>query len=324
MNDFVENKVNEWAQNDPEIREVNLRIIHLEKKLFRFYTPHRYFDSNFFSRLKNWLKNLNDSKEQKILFEIIPNLFYIGEQELDSLYRTAYNIEFARWLLDQTSIDITLSDIQNRINEEITETWFCPITDSFIINDFIKVNNIPSRLDLRPDWHTLTQLGNKNLIQDYVNTEGIRRIVLLEDFVGSGSQASSRISFACETFPNIAILCISLITCPIGVSTLYILSTQYPNLTIKSIIEIPDSYLISENRVTSEPVFHNDVRNLANKTYLTVTNGVHPGPKPYNPLGYKKTGGLIILSANVPDNTIPMIHHTSDTWKALFKRITRV
>ncbi len=324
MNDFVENKVNEWAQRDPNIREVNLKVIHLEKRLFRNYIPHKYHDHNFFTRLKSWLGNVSHSKDQKTLFEAIPNLFYIGQEELESLYRTAYNIEFARWIIDKLSFDISQIDAKSALMQAVKETWFCPITDSFIINDFIKVNNIPSSFNLRPDWHTLTELGDKKSIENYVSKTGVKRIVMLEDFVGSGSQVASRIRFACQSFPKLDILCISLINCPIGVSTLAELPRLYANLTVKNIIEIPESDLISENANSSEPKFHDDVRELANRMYLTVTDGISPGPKPYFPLGYKKTGGLIVLNANVPDNTIPMIHHTSASWKALFKRITRV
>ncbi|WP_285009496.1 phosphoribosyltransferase-like protein [Pedobacter faecalis] len=66
------------------------------------------------------------------------------------------------------------------------------------------------------------------------------------------------------------------------------------------------------------------VRLVANSSYMTVTNGIEPGPKPYYPLGYKQTGGLVVLNTNVPDNTLPLVHHQSPTWKPLFKRITRV
>jgi len=325
MNDFIEKRVTEWALSDSDIREVNFRIIHLEKRLFNGYVPCKYNDSDFFIRLKNWLGNITDTNDQKTLFEIIPNFFYVGDEEINSLYRSAYNIEIARWLINVVPINFRDTNNEAILNQAVIDTWFCPITDSFSINDFFKINNIPSRFDLRPDWHSLTELANPSAISNYVTNNNIKRIVMLEDFVGSGSQVASRITFACSCLPKVEILCISLITCPVGVTTLNALANKFGNLTVKHIIEIPAEYLISKAISTDEQIIYTKIRELADRSYLTVTDGISPGPKkPYYPLGYKETGGLIILNTNVPDNSLPLIHHTSNTWAPLFKRITRV
>lgn len=323
MNDFIEDKVNEWAADDSSIRDINQRIIHLEKRLFRNYLPCQYHDNDFFIRLKKWLKNITISTDQKVFFELIPNIFYIGEKEFDSLYRSAYNIEVARWLIDIINIDFKNKDNHQILNKAVEETWFCPITDSFQINNFIKINNIPSIYDLRPDWHSLAALSDQNSIKKYVLENAIERIVMLEDFIGSGSQVGSKIKFACECLPDTSILCISLITCPKGVSYLNSLSSIFPNLTVKHIVEIPGDYLLSETASVNELSIYTKTRKIACKTYSMVTP--EPiGQKPYHPLGYKRTGGLIVLNTNVPDNTLPLLHHTSLTWFPLFKRITRL
>ncbi|ASU32516.1 hypothetical protein MuYL_0613 [Mucilaginibacter xinganensis] len=325
MNDFIEKRVTEWALSDSDIREVNFRIIHLEKRLFNGYVPCKYNDSDFFIRLKNWLGNITDTNDQKALFEIIPNFFYVGDEEINSLYRSAYNIEIARWLINVVPINFRDTNNEAILNQAVIDTWFCPITDSFSINDFFKINNIPSRFDLRPDWHSLTELADPGAISKYVTNNNIKRIVMLEDFVGSGSQVASRVTFACSCLPKVEILCISLITCPVGVTTLNALVNKFGNLTVKHIVEIPAEYLINKAISIDEPIIYTKIRELADRSYLTVTNGISPGPKkPYYPLGYKETGGLIILNTNVPDNSLPLIHHTSNTWAPLFKRITRV
>ena len=45
--------------------------------------------------------------------------------------------------------------------------------------------------------------------------------------------------------------------------------------------------------------------------------------KPYTPFGYKRTGGLVVMHSNTPDNSLPVIHHESDTWAPIFKRHSR-
>lgn len=324
INDYIENKVNEWALLDPNIRDVNQRVLHLEKRLYRNYIPCKYFDPDFFIRLKQWLGNIVSSEDQKTMFEIIPHLFYVGEEEIDSLYRSAYNIEVARWLIDILHVDIESTSNETVLKTAVGETWFCPVTDSFSINDFIKVNNIPSQYDYRPDWHSLEEMGDPKLIGEYVKKNNIQRIVLLEDFVGSGSQVESKIKFATTCLPNVDILFISLITCPNGIVNLNLLQSTFTNLTVRHIVQMPPVSFIDEVFNINEIESHTKTRELVNRIYLQITDGIPAGPKPYHPLGYKKTGGLIILNTNVPDNTLPLIHHKSETWVPLFKRITRV
>jgi hypothetical protein len=324
MKDSIEKKVNDWALHDPEIREVNFRVLHLEKRLFRHYVPCKIQDPDFFIRLKNWLNNLTDLDDQKVMFQLIPQLFYVSDEEIIALYRSAYNVEIARWLIDLLPIDLRIIGNETILAKAVERTWFCPITDSFAINDFIKINNIPSIYDLRPDWHSLTELGSPTSIQEYVSRNGIERVVMLEDFVGSGSQVESRVKFACQCLPNVDILCISLITCPKGVTFLNSMENTFSNLRVRHIVEIPNESLINFTKDENESPIFTAVRTVANSSYMTVTNNVGPGPKPYYPLGYKQTGGLVVLNTNVPDNTLPLVHHQSATWTPLFKRITRI
>jgi len=325
LKNSVEEKVNNWSKKDETFRELNHKIIHLEKRLYYDYMPCQPPEPQFFYRLKKWLENSTSEDDQKLLFQLIPELFYIGAAEFASLYRAAYNVEVARWLIDVLGIKFTDANISKVLSDAAEETWFCAATDSFRINDFFKINRIPSKYDLRPDWHSLTQLGDLTSIKTYIVAQGISRVVMLEDFVGSGSQVVSRIEYLCNNFPGIDVLIVSLITCPTGVIEFEKLIAKYPNLTIRHVVKVPESVFIPFTPKAGELAIHSETREMATRLYSKTTDGKTASTqKPYYPLGYKKTGALVVLHTNTPDNTLPLIHWQSSTWYPLFKRITRL
>src|SRR5690606_41098050 len=55
----------------------------------------------FEERLNEWLNNIESEEDQKKLVRLIPNLFYIGREELNSLHKTAFESIVCRWLFDQ-------------------------------------------------------------------------------------------------------------------------------------------------------------------------------------------------------------------------------
>ncbi len=325
LKNAIEKKVNEWAKTDEAIREVNQQIIYLEKRLFQDYMPCLPPGPQFYLRLDKWIANAKKMSDQKLLFELVPEIFYVSNSEFNALYKAAYNVAVSKWLIDCIGLKFNDVDAAEKLKSAVEETWFCAATDSFRINDFFKINNIPSQYDYRPDWHSLSELGDAVTIKKYVAKHKIQRIVMLEDFVGSGTQVESAIKFLCSTLPDVDVLVISLITCFDGVINFEKLPTAHTRLTIEHIIEIEKHFFISEAEVTSEPTFHKSTRELATRLYALTTDGKNnPNIKPYYPLGYRKTGALIVLYSNTPDNTLPLIHWESKSWYPLFKRITRV
>jgi hypothetical protein len=321
----LEEKVNEWSKTDNSIREINHKIIHLEKRLFCDYLPCQPPSPQFFIRLKKWIENVSSKDDEKILFQMIPEIFYVGSVEFDSLYRTAYNSEVAKWLIECLGLKCDDPNAEINLKNAAAETWFCAATDSFRINDFFKINNVPCRYDFRPDWHSLTKLGDISTIQQYVKGHGIQRVVILEDFVGSGSQVEGAIKFLCSTLPDTDVLVISLISCPNGITNFANLRAIFPRLAVKHIVELKESMFIADTHHPDEIEFHTKTREMVIRLYPITTDGkTSPLKKPYTPLGYKKTGALVVLYSNTPDNTLPVIHWESKKWYPLFKRITRV
>lgn len=336
MTTRVEELIRLWA--DESLTAHNQRLLTLEKRLYCSYEPSMLPKPSFWPRLAEWLNCVaHDDDARKTLFRLVEEIFFVGPSEFMALYQYAYNGPIARWLIDTEKIDICAADAVNALKQALDETWFCPISDSMKINTFYHVNNIPAGSDFRPDWRSLAEFGDENKIQQYCAKNRIKRLVLLEDFVGGGSQMQTAVNFAAslqrQVGPNkvslFDILVVPLIICPRGMETAAAFEKAYPDiLKFEPIVAIPKASFVSLTPSAEEPAIHAEVRKLAEDTYPAVSDGIPIGKRPpYHWLGYpddKPTGGLIVMHTNTPDNSLPLIHWPSSNWKPLFPRHSRV
>ncbi|PCE63027.1 phosphoribosyltransferase-like protein [Sediminicola luteus] len=333
MNSRIEILVNQWASEtlDESYREIHAQIRFLSKELFHDYEPIQGQAINFNTRLENWLDNVSSDSDKKNLFKILSHLFYIGISEFNTLYRVAYNELIAKWLIDIENISFNdFSNAKSELNQALKDCWICPITDSLNINSFFHVNNIPSTAwnEMRPQWYGINEEGpdqpkwNSNL--QHINNHNINKIILIEDFVGSGSQIEGVVKFLMEKDLDIEVLVIPLINCPKGIEKLNQLSRKFEKLSYKAVIELSESSFISTSPKADEHLDFITIREFINRIYDLTSGGLVPGNKiPYSPFGYRDTGGFLISYSNAPDNTIPVLHCTSKTWVPLFPRHSR-
>jgi hypothetical protein len=333
MTKSIESLVQGWGDN--ESAALRLRITNLEKWLYHTYEPDKFGDGDFEQRLERWINNVASDEERRTLFKLIAEIFYVGPVEFEELYRCAYQGAIARWLIDLEAIDISSVDSQSRLVEAASKTWFCPVSDSFRINAFFHINNLAAGASLRPDWRSLFELGDPTKIANYVKGSGITRLVLLEDFVGGGSQAIDAVEFA-TTIPGLQVLFVPLIICPDGVSRMRTTEAKICHgrpsaFRYEAVMELPSTAFLTPNQspFINDVAFTDAVRKLLNDTYPQVGGGVPSGSfKPYHPYGYphhKPTGGMVVMYSNTPDNTLPIIHWRpkSKTWSPLFPRHSR-
>ena len=332
----VEELVRRWGE--VELNLTNLRVAHLERFLFHTYEPESFVEDDFFARLDKWLFNVSDDTSKKLLFQLLPELTYIGPDEFKELYRVAYDSVVSRWLIDIHGIDVLAADCSGKIRESAKSTWFCPVTDSMLINRFFKVNPIPASNSHRPDWRFLFEAFSVShdldalvkALQSYIHKHQIKQLVLLEDFVGGGSQTLNTIEFAASRFPGLRVLFVPLIVCPDGANAMSTLASSYPDsLRCEAVMELPQSSFFT---ATNSPFADRDryttqLRDLVTATYLQISDGKHPGDgKPYNPFGFPHdapTGGMVVMHGNTPDNSLPLIHWRSSKWSPIFPRHNR-
>ena len=330
MSSAIESLIQSWADN--ELSVVRLRINSLEKWLYKSYEPDKFGDGDFEQRLIKWIENVTDDQDKRTLLRLITEIFYVGPIEFEELYRCAYQGPIARWLIDQENIDICASNAQELLIKAARDTWFCPVTDSFRINAFFHINNLAAGASLRPDWRSLHELGDVNKISDYCSNSGVTRLVLLEDFVGGGSQSIAAVEFAATQFPSLQVLFVPLVICPDGANNLRDLEKKHTrSLRYEAVMELPENAFLtaSQSPFRLGSKYTIDLCSLIIRTYQKVSGGKPPGPeKPYSPFGYphhKPTGGLVVMYSNTPDNTLPIIHWRpkNKAWNPLFPRHSR-
>ena len=241
MNIRLSRLLTDWALRDDGSDDHALlfdqtAIHYFGRKIFDDYEPSQF--DQFVDRLDRWLHNVSNKDDQQTLFFLLNQIFFVGRPEFESLCRTAYNGQVFRWLVEDIALDIADPAAMSALDTAVARTWFCPITDSMRINSFLKANKLDGKTH-RPDWRSLRQFADPKKIIKYINSNNIDRLVLLEDFVGSGTQMGSAITFAANISAAFEILVVPLVTCPAGDETGHSLAAKYNNVSYDPVLVIP-------------------------------------------------------------------------------------
>jgi hypothetical protein len=308
--------VEPWLQEEDSDDILRLRdqIVWLQKELYDHYEPHNF--QNFDDRLVRWLQNTADPVDQKSMFRLLDRLFFVGREQFNSLCRASFSGVVHRWIVDQAKLDIADIGISDNLKAAFDQTWFCPVTDSMRINAYLKLNNVAGH-SVRPDWRSVEKLGDPAKVLEFVKTQKIERMVLLEDFVGSGNQMESSVLWAAQNLPDIPILLIPLVCCPKGAGKGAEIASTYDKVTFAPTLTLAKDQFLLPSPQDDEPSVFAEVRTLIEKTKGNL------GDWQSQPFGYQDTGAVVALFSNCPDNSLSMLHDRSPQWEPLFERITR-
>lgn len=295
----------------------------LAERLFHEYEPTKHAMGNarrnFLRRLEAWLSGFDDKAHAMTAFKSIQYVFFAGTEEYEELYRCAYDEHISRWLMKQQSISLFDEDVEAKVGRELRKTWICPATDSLRINGFLHVNGIRGH-DVRTDWRALSVLGDDAEISDYVRQRRIARLVIVDDFVGGGTQFWGALSYAMKVFPG-EILAVPLICCASGMRSLKrnLLATGRENVTLSPVLTVPDNCMVGEYEIDGEPKLFTKLRRAMKFGYEKM--GVNVNGDEY---GSGRLGSLTILYSNCPNNTPPIYGlDAGGRWNPIFRRISR-
>lgn len=306
------------------------------------YLPaeHTTSSSSYMRRLAKWIANTDDESQRKLLLEYALQINFFSERDFAALYQSALVGPITRWIVDDTAITLEDDDFDNRVEQELnSHTWYCPVTDSLRINDFYHINRITG-IDRRPafrEYWALSRLSstgaNENVAQigAYMRGRKLKRLVLLEDFVGSGDQVRAPLEWTLQNL-KCPVLFVPLIICPPGIEMTEDLEARYLHFHSRPIIRLKPDDLLGPRRkgqpFAGKHDFGEELERLASETYPRVAGSAaaDPSKEPYSPMGYEEIGCSVVTFTNTPNNTLPLVHHqpTEGTWIPLFPRSTRV
>lgn len=291
----------------------------LSDELFSQYQP--YPESpDFIVRLSSWLSNVNKDSDRKQLFELATWLLFVGSEEMLTLYRSSFRDEITRWIIDQAKIDIGSRSANEEIGNAFKETFFGSIA-GMDIGSFCRVNGIQQ--SIRPDFREHALIGKPNSLTKYLK-DRYKRIVAVEDFVGSGSQMTKAHSYLSQLKSYPVLLC-PMIVSPKGAEVGRTLGSG--NISFSPVFCIPEELSISrkKNKKILEPPIFEKIRMVLESTYSKVKSD-NPTDKYSSPFGFPApdgTGALLLTYLNCPNNVPPAVHHKSESWEPLFRRSSR-
>ncbi|CAN5883140.1 hypothetical protein BH18ACI4_BH18ACI4_00780 [soil metagenome] len=197
-----------------DFNDIHAAIEDLITKRFYEYVPTAAGPHpDFRTRLANWLDQVSNA-DQKVLFQLVPHIFFLGREEFMSLCRAAFRTSILKWLVDQSGLQFSNTNFEGELNQVLQETWFCSITD-WDLGTFYRVNRI-SGAGMRPDLTSLSKLSSARELRTFLRDQNLRRVVVLEDFVGSGLQMREVEPILTSLAGSSPTLIVPLVVCPSG------------------------------------------------------------------------------------------------------------
>ncbi|MBQ4812702.1 hypothetical protein J8M20_15185 [Pseudoalteromonas luteoviolacea] len=250
------------------------------------------------SQVLNWLMQF-DNEDIDLGVRIIRNLNVIGFEDLNTALTIAYS-KLERMAIDKGT----------KISDK--NTLFAGIGDGAKSGAMIGYN-----------FRIINELSEDNFMDEkslnYLESGMIDNIVLIDDIVGTGNQATEEIKSLTQKVT------------PLGVKNIFLLTAVGMQEGIKAISQNTKAHVFSAfeyselDTVTCldscfyEGIPHEDraETKLRLEYYGRITNQS-------SPLGYGSIGALIAFYYNTPNISLPMIWSSKNSWIPLFKRAVKI
>lgn len=309
-------------------------------KRIKFFNEHRYceyeptwLDGQFMGRLNTWTEyyfehthetDLSVKYEDIIhLLSLVTHIAYINQSETYALYRSAYEEHIKPWIYDLLDLNLFDPHADEKFQNALKRVWFCPITDGMRISAFIHANQLYGIPPHRPEMRFLARLLEKkiDILRNFMKWHSIRQIVLVEDFVGTGTQAYTSLKFLMDC--GVKVLFVPLIIMPKGYEKLSkLVAESSGNLALSPVIKVSESHSIHIRKTTEEPSLHTNIRRISKNLFYRTQSELSTFKKGLKILGFQNCGGRIVLHTNCPNNSLSILHFHKNN-SPLFPRVTR-
>jgi len=294
---------------------------------FFFHAELRYHDylqfrgdGSLYGRLLDIMQQLGEVRLQKAFLEITAALTFIDRSQMLSLHRDAFRRVIAPWIQSGSlsAAQMLSPGYDTRLLSVLKSFSLFSITESFGFGDFLHVNDLSGvrrpRI-LGEDRSAVAPLIGRLSPKS-------KGIIVLEDFVGTGTQATGVLLELVSNLPKSKrILFVPLIILEEGVQNLRTRLRAH-GITIRPVLVIPQSACLQESPSKGEPNEYSRLRSLVKSTARRVMAPLDDlDDCPSCAFGYKGSGALVVTYYNTPNNTLPLIHHRAPNWIPLFRRV---
>lgn len=338
--------IEEWRDEIPSpddggrFKKILDHLGYLERVKFQPFVPTLYSKHpiSFMERFHAWLNNPGlSAKQQRDLFEFAYHIAFLSFDDFASLFQNAFSGPITRWCMNKGEIRLNQPNWADRLDDErFKKTWFCPITDSLLISVFHHVNEIENK-NRKPAFRELMFFGddskdaNQNKIKKHIRSQGYERLVLLEDFVGTGGQTFKTVEWTVKTL-GIPVLFCPMVTTDEALDKFSSLKQELEKqgldtgaFEVEPIFTLGPDCFVHDQTTQLENLFE-QVRALAEEIQDRLSKTGQECKE--GPLGWwndksPQKGATLVMFSNTPNNSLPLIHHSSEDWKPLFPRVAR-
>jgi hypothetical protein len=294
----------------------------------------------------DWLNNYNPDDDELKYREKVNMLFllskfmYFGNTELRellmSLYRDLYKYPIISAIRKANDDTTDLDFINAEFTKELKATKFLGVGNPsesgvHLLYYFRQECNLPKKNFINTSdifsINIVEKTESGEQIQPYLKTElknkNIKRYIFIDDFCGSGSQATRYLKKTVENIkfenPNVEI------------KYLILFSTEHGLKEVRKIKEFSDVESVftldeSFKAFSSDSRYYNmPVDNMIDKQFSKATAKKYgDGLYEEHPLGFDDCQLLFGLFHNTPNNSLPIFWGEKDFWKPIFKRYDKV
>lgn len=326
MNHRLKKLITEWSkdlEHGDGVQELFDFYTYMQKHLFFNYEPETAGAPKFSDRLYNWISNVDSDEDQKILFRLVEWIFYLGVEDQKALFVSAYDEIIVPFLAQKVDACIDSKNFYHELQTHINSTAYCSMTESMDMRSFRHLNQIQYNFECIILRNLLNDLSDEE-VHDILSKkyQGANHLIILEDFSGSGTQASKTIKTICRLFPEKDIAFVPMIAAPKAVECFEELQKKIDNFYFKSPIVLSSHSLLPEIAQILEPELFSSVRDLIKRNAHKLTYEIEHNGKCYEvgPYGFRNTASLLVQHSNCPNNSLTLLYQDTKDWNPLFPR----
>ena len=289
--------------------------------------------------IDQWLDNFRgqstslDSERLEALF-LLSKFLYFGDAQVRELLRAMFQdlvrhplaVDARAGIADKNNFEA----VHNALKDEIATSRFLGIggaaeSGARLLYDFRVANHLPIRL-----FANLAEIvkGELTYPDSSWADPHVRRLVFIDDFCGTGHQATQfsnhEISYlrdiARRSGVQIEVWYLTLLATTLGLEYM----RKHADFDrVQTVSELDRSYRVFDRE---SQIYINPPSGINKNTAKQIALSYGQRLAPDRPLGYADSQLLLGFHHNVPDNTLPIISQqaTNPPWNAIFPRVEKV